>query len=50
VNGDGITYSRTYTTEWGEHGSEYGGTKSMQLSDFDTKAMKSSSRVTKNEL
>ena len=46
MNGDGITYSQTYTVQWGEHDD----TKSMQLSDLDPESMKSSSRVTENEL
>ena len=50
MNGDGITYSQTYTVQWGEHGGEHDETKSMQLSDLDAEAMKSSSRVTENEL
>jgi len=49
-NGDGITYSQTYTVQyengWGEHDE----TKLMQLSDLDSGAMKSSSQVSENEL
>jgi hypothetical protein len=43
---DGITYSQTYIVQWGEHD----GAKSMQMSDLDIEAMKSSSRVSENEL
>ena len=46
MNGDGITFEQTYTVHWGEHDE----TKSMQLSDLDAEAMKSSNRVTENEL
>ena len=46
MNGDGITFERTYTVRWGEHDE----TKSIQMSDLDAEAMKSSSRVTENEL
>lgn len=43
---DGITYSQTYIVHWGEHDE----TKSTQMSDLDPDAMKSSSRVSENEL
>lgn len=45
-NGDGITYSQTYTVQWGEHDE----IKLMQMSDLDAEAMKSSSHVSENEL
>jgi hypothetical protein len=50
VNGDGITYSQAYSVQWAEQGGEHDETKSMQMSDLDTEAMKSSSRVRENEL
>jgi hypothetical protein len=43
---DGITYSQTYIVQWGDR--EEG--KSVQMSDLDPEAMKSSSRVSENEL
>jgi hypothetical protein len=50
MNSDGITYSQTYTVQWGDHRSEHNDTKSIQMSDLDTEALKSSGRVTENEL
>ncbi len=50
MNSDGITYSQTYTVQWGDHRSDHDDTKSMQMSDLDTEALKSGSRVTENEL
>jgi hypothetical protein len=50
MNGDGITYSQTYTVQWGENGRDNGETKSIQMNDLDHEAMKSSSRVRENEL
>jgi len=50
MNSDGITYSQTYTVQWGDRRSEHDDTKSIQMSDLDTEALKSSGRVTENEL
>ena len=49
-NGDGITYSQTYTVQYGNQWGEHDETKLMQLSDLDAEAMKSSSRVSENGL
>jgi hypothetical protein len=45
-NAEGITYSQTYVVQWGEQDE----TKSTQMSDLDSEAMKSSSRVSEHEL
>jgi hypothetical protein len=50
MNGDGITYSQTYTVQWGDQRRDNGETKSIQMNDLDHEAMKSSSRVRENEL
>lgn len=45
-NGVAINYSQTYTVQWGEHDE----TKLIQMGNLDAEAMKSSSRVSQNEL
>jgi hypothetical protein len=49
-NGDGITFSQTYTVKYENQWREHDETKLMQLSDLDAEATTSSSRVTENEL
>lgn len=48
-NGDGITYSQTYTVQYENQWGEHDETKLMQLSDLDAEAMKSSGRVSGSE-
>jgi len=45
-NGAAIKYSQSYTVQWGEHDE----TKLIQMNDFNAAAMKSSSRVSENDI
>jgi hypothetical protein len=45
-NSAGINYTQSYTVQWGEHDQ----TKLIQMGDMEAEAMKSSSRLSENEL